>query len=143
MSAFAPVMQNAKRFYLGMNYNLPGRPGAGAALARDLIRGLEAITRCRCTSSWPFEEPHSWPGFGRSAAVQDLVDLSLADFMIAVPLTGTSRGTHVEIGAALALGKPVYLYATDGRDPTGFDSLCYELPPGWRSVIEATWTKED
>ncbi len=113
-----------KLFYFGMNFNFPGFPNCGARLARKIMRALETETGDRCTSRWPWHVHHEKSGMGLPAAVADIVDISRADYVILAPMTDTARGTHVEMGFALALDIPVYLYSKKDRKPTAFDSLC-------------------
>jgi nucleoside 2-deoxyribosyltransferase len=93
-----------KRFYLAT------RKDRGEQAAR-LLRALKSQGWER-TYSWTAEEggtPEQYSGI----AVKELKGVEEADVLI-VLLPG-GYGTHVEIGAALALGKPVILHAPDRK----------------------------
>ncbi|MGB8131905.1 MAG: nucleoside 2-deoxyribosyltransferase [Candidatus Angelobacter sp.] len=82
-----------------------------AAQAEKLLEGLKSRGWER-TFTWTREEiarPEEYP----ELAVAELAGVREADVLI-VLLPG-GRGTHVEIGAALALGKPVILHAPDQK----------------------------
>ena len=120
-----------KKFYLGMNRNSKSRSedGHGAIVAVRVMRALEKATGAVCTARWPWSEHEN-------IGLTCLFDIARADFVILAPLNDTARGTHVEMGAALALDKPTYLYPSSHRDPTHFDRLCLPLPETWRQAIE-------
>lgn len=120
-----------KHFYVGMNYH-----DGGAAIARSLIKRLEQETGDRCTSRWPYSKSHVLQGIRASIALTDMLDLAQADYVILVPLTGTARGVHVEMGAAYGLDKPVYLFRPDGLEGTAFDAFCLPMPTPWLNAIE-------
>ena len=122
---------NFSRFYLGMNYN-----GGGIQVAKKLIPELEARTGHQCTSRWVWSEAHESAEFRLTIATTDLADIARANYVILAPLTGTARGCHVEMGLALGLDKPVYLYRPKGMDGVGFDSLCKKWPPEWIAALE-------
>jgi nucleoside 2-deoxyribosyltransferase len=120
-----------KKFYLGMNYN-----GGGIEIAKKLAPRLESLTGHQCTSRWHHSEAHEHREFRLTIATTDLADIARADYVILAPLTETSRGCHVELGLALGLDKPVYLYRPDGINGTGFDSLCLPWKPEWIEVLK-------
>lgn len=127
-------------FYLACAINLPGKPLEGVRLAARIATTLETLTGARCNSRWIFNAlHHTLEGAGntpRTLALTDALDVQRSDFVVAAPLTGTSRGVHVELGMAYALGIPVYLYSPAGRDPTAFDSLAHPCPEPWAAAIE-------
>lgn len=129
-------MEELGSFYLAMNFNFPGKDGEGAKLAVKLKSELERETGMFCTSRWMLHAHHGKDGYGRIVALTDLMDVARAECLIAIPLTKTARGTHIEIGAALGLDKPVFLYSPKGRSPTAFDSLCLDLPADWKETIQ-------
>ena len=115
------VYHNSTTFYFGSNFNLNGEPRVD--VARALIRVLEDLTGWRCTSRWPWSPHHGGQTFGSTReimALTDLTDLRAADYVILLPLNGTARGCHVELGAALAWDKPTYLWRPFGP---GWDVL--------------------
>lgn len=116
-----------KTFYWASAYNLPGRPAAGADFAVKAIALVEELTGDKCTAHWPTDQRHGEKWYAKQAAVVDLADVARADYLIFAPLTGTSRGTHVELGYAMALGKPVYGWRPDGIEGTAFDALVTPL----------------
>lgn len=120
-----------RKFYPGMNYN-----GGGIQIAKRLIPKLEEATGCQCTSRWVWSEAHEHKDFRLTIAATDLSDIARADFLIVAPLTGTSRGVHVEIGLGIALDKPVFLYRPKEFDGTGFDSLCLPWRKDWVDALE-------
>lgn len=131
-----------EKFYLGGSYNLPGAPGLGANLARRLVPVLERHLSARCVSRWMFSGHHEGqndPEFktGQAISVCDLLDLSKADAALLLMLTGTSRGAHVEMGAAFALDIPVFLYRPQG-DGSAFDNLCSPFPESWHKLLYET-----
>ena len=130
------VYHNSTTFYFGSNFNLNGEPRVD--VARALIRVLEDLTGWRCTSRWPWSPHHGGQTFGSTReimALTDLTDLRAADYVILLPLNGTARGCHVELGAALAWDKPTYLWRPFGQDGTSFDSLCVGFPVEWKAAV--------
>lgn len=123
-------------FYLGSNYNIADRPRID--VARALIRDLEDVTGWRCTSRWPWSAHHGGQAVGSTRAIMaatDLADIRGADAVLIVPLNGTARGCHVEMGAAFAWDKPTYLYRPFGGEGTAFDALCTDFPTDWKQTI--------
>lgn len=119
------------KFYLGMNYN-----GGGIEIARQLAPMLELMTGDKCVSRWFHSEAHKHGEFRRTIACSDVADIAQSDYVVLAPLSRTSRGTHVEMGLALGLDKPVYLYRPDGIDGVGFDALCIPWRPDWIAVLD-------
>lgn len=135
-----------KQFYLGMPINngkVGSRDGSGLAMARRVRDALERLTGDKCTSRWIDHPFQNQDPFLRTVAVTDICDVSIADYVILLPLTTTCRGTHVEMGLSLAWGKPTYLYIPSHRDPMAFDQLCLELPLHMRVAIEAALREEE
>ena len=120
-----------KRFYLGMNYN-----GGGIEIAKKLIPQLELMTGHQCTSRWVWSEAHESHEFRLTIATTDIIDISRSDYVLLAPLTGTARGMHFEMGLAIGVDKPVYLYRPKEIDGTGFDSVCLPWKDEWKLVIE-------
>jgi len=119
------------KFYLAMNYS-----DGGIEIAKKLAPELEKLTGDQCTSRWHHSEAHEPPEFRKTVACTDVADIARADYVIIAPLTKTSRGSHVEMGLALGLDKPVYLYRPDGIKGTGFDALCNDWKPEWVNVLK-------
>lgn len=91
-----------RRFYLSTRKD---RAGHAAGLLEALrAKGWE------CTFQWSRVEDAGREGHA-DIAMAELAGVHAADVLI-VLLPG-GYGTHVEIGAALALGKPVILHAAD------------------------------
>lgn len=130
------------KFYFASAYHLPHHDNGGAAFAERVIPLIEAATGDRCTSKWPFDFRHGQTWFARQAAETDLEGIREADYVIFAPTTRTARGTHVELGYALALGKPVYGWRPDGIEGTAFDSFVPPVDARVRAVLEAAF-KED
>jgi nucleoside 2-deoxyribosyltransferase len=94
----------AKRFFLSTRKD---RSAEADALSAGLkVRGWER------TFAWTGEDGESSVG-NAAIAVAELKGVREADVLV-VLLPG-GYGTHVEIGAALALGKPVILHARDRK----------------------------
>ena len=96
-------------------------------LLPEFIRALEALG----LEVWePFERNGqvnlAEPGWAYRVAQQDLQDVRDADAMFAI-VNGTppDEGVMVELGAAIALGKPTFLFRDDFRRCT--DSEQYPL----------------
>ena len=119
------------KFYLGMNYN-----GGGIQIAKQLAPEIEKLTLDECTSRWIHSETHEKKGFRLTIASTDLADIARSDYVLLAPLTQTSRGCHVEMGLAIGLDKPVYLYRPSDIDGTGFDSLCLPWKPEWIDALK-------
>lgn len=118
-------------FYLGMNYN-----GGGIEIAKKLIPELERLTGHQCTSRWAWSEAHEGKEYRITIAATDLADIARSDYVLLAPLTGTARGCHVEMGLAIALDKPTYLYRPQEHDGVGFDALCKPWESPWIAAIE-------
>jgi len=123
-----------REFYLGTAINFPGQPNGNLPVARRMAAEIMLATGHRCTSRWMYHDSHVARGFGKHAALSDLVDIASADYVVAVPLTKTSRGCHVEFGFGYGMDKPIYIIAPIDRDPTAFDFLGVEPPS---EVVEA------
>lgn len=131
------VFHNATTFYYGSNFNIGGKPRVD--VARAIIRVLEEVTGWKCTSRWPWSPHHGGQTFGSTReimALTDLTDLRTGDNVILLPLNGTARGCHVEMGAALAWDKPTYLWRPLLQEGPAFDALCVDFPQRWRDAIE-------
>jgi len=125
-----------RTFYLGTNYNIDGGPRIDVAKA--LIAVLEKVTGWRCTSRWPWSAHHGGQAIGSTRAIMaatDLSDIRGADAVLIIPLNGTARGAHVEMGAAFAWDKPTYLHRPFGGEGTAFDALCTEFPSEWKEAV--------
>ena len=125
------------RFYLGMNYN-----GGGISVAKRLIPELVKLTGHECTSRWVWSEAHEGKEYLLTIAATDLVDIACSDYVLLAPLTGTARGCHVEMGLALGLDKPVYLYRPRDVEGVGFDSLCLQWKFEWKEALERIISEE-
>jgi len=125
-------------FYFASSFNVDGRPRTDAA--RSLIRALENETGWTCTSRWIRSGHHLGQAVGSTRAIMavtDLTDLRAADVVLIVPLNGTARGAHVEMGAAFAWDKPTYLYRPRVKEGTAFDALCTDFPESWKKAVDA------
>jgi nucleoside 2-deoxyribosyltransferase len=92
------------KFYLATRKD---RAGEAKALLEELkARGWER------TFTWTGEDKAGPPEYA-DLALAELAGVREADVLIALLPGG--YGTHVEIGAALALGKPVILHAPDRK----------------------------
>jgi len=128
----------ASTFYFGSSFNVDGRPRTD--IARALIRALENETGWACTSRWVRSGHHLGQTVGSTReimSVTDLTDLRAADVVLIVPLNGTARGAHVEMGASFAWDKPTYLYRPRVKEGTAFDALCTDFPESWKKAVDA------
>ena len=112
-----------KRFYLATRI---GR----SAQAAPLLEALEAQGWVR-TFAWTGDEID--PDRHADIALKELAGVREADVVI-VLLPG-GRGTHVEIGAALALGKPVILHAPDRDTLTKPYPCVFHYHPSVKLVV--------
>ena len=133
----------SRKFYLGMNYN-----GGGIELAKKLAPQLEILTGDQCTSRWHHSEAHEHKEFRKTISYTDIADVARADYVIIAALTGTSRGAHFEMGLAVGLDKPVYLYRPEGIDGTAFDECTLPWKTEWivaieKLLIEARWQRAE
>lgn len=124
------------RFYFASAYHLPHKENGGADLAARVIREIEEATGWQCTSHWPFDFRHGETWYADVAAQTDLADIRASDILIFAPTTGTSRGTHVELGYALALGKSVIGWRPAGIDGTAFDTQVTPVPEVIAKILE-------
>lgn len=129
------------RFYLASAYHLPRRPNAGADLAANIIRAIVDEIGWVSTAHWPFDFRHGETWYAKVAAETDLADIDSASVVLFVPTTATSRGTHVELGYALAREKIVYGWRPDGIEGTAFDTQTQPLPTPIRRIIEREYRK--
>jgi len=114
-----------------MNYN-----GGGIEVAKRLIPEIELLTGHQCTSRWVWSEAHESREFRLTIAATDIIDIARSDYVLLAPLTGTARGMHFEMGLAVGVDKPVYLYRPKEFDGTGFDSVCLPWKVEWISALE-------
>jgi nucleoside 2-deoxyribosyltransferase len=112
-----------KRFYLATRIDR-------SAEAAPLLQALKAQGWVR-TFEWTDDGID--PARYADAAVKELAGVREADVVI-VLLPG-GRGTHVEIGAALALGKPVILYAPDRDTLTKPYPCVFHYHPSVKLVV--------
>lgn len=105
------------RFYVASKFEDGGR-------ARLVCQALEYLGH-ECTLKW-FDLHHSWELLDvaqrQADAVADVRGVQDADLVVFVP--PGARGAHVELGAALGLGKPVVMLTC----PVPLDALFYFHP---------------
>ncbi len=90
----------------------------------NFIRDELTIQGHTITYDWTVHGPVYADGYKRcgEVAVEELKGVSDADIVIVI-MTG-SRGTHVELGAALVLGKMVMFYSENPEDHGVTDRFC-------------------
>jgi nucleoside 2-deoxyribosyltransferase len=111
-----------KRFYLATRVDLSER--ASALLEALKEQGWER------TFAWTGEiDPDRYA----ETALKEIEGVRAADVVIALLPGG--RGTHVEIGAALGLGKPVILHAPDRETLTKPYPCVFHYHPGVTLLI--------
>ncbi len=123
------------RFYLASAYHLPCCRNAGADVAKKAEARIAAITGWEPTAHWHTDFRHGETWYAEIAASTDLADIRRADVLIFAPLTGTSRGTHVELGYALALGKRVIGWRPGKIEGTAFDTQVEPVPGGISDIL--------
>ena len=113
-----------KRFYLATRKDRSQQ-------AEPLLEALKAQGWER-TFVWTAQDEASTNGYA-DVAVEELAGVRKADVLI-VLLPG-GYGTHVEIGAALALGKPVILHSPDRRTLETPYPCIFHYHPGVRLLV--------
>jgi nucleoside 2-deoxyribosyltransferase len=89
-------------------------------LATKKDRGTQAAQLLRALESRGWERTYTWIA-GDEATAEQYADVALKELRgieqadVLIVLLPGGYGTHVEIGAALALGKPVILHAPDRK----------------------------
>ena len=105
---------------------------------RRIARLIESKTGDACIAQWLNINPDTDPAVGARACIHDI---GLVDRVVAIAGDSTSPGKHVEIGYALALGKPVHLveapWCTDTQRKDLMDlSVFYYLAESVTSLDE-------
>lgn len=118
----APLM-NSTRFYIAAS--LAQAPTVSQLSALLVAKGMVHTfdwtrygTRGLAGAGWP------------QVALAEIEGVATADFVVALSSQGAGRGTHCEIGAALALGKPVALFAEseEALSKDGYTCVFYSHP---------------
>jgi len=97
-------------------------------IVHQWIQHLEKTYNWRCTFDWTTFPPlsrlllngsltHEFKEQAREISQQELDGVKSADFLLLLAPGG--RGTHVELGAALACNRPVFLFAEQSEEPYG------------------------
>ncbi|HEV2316233.1 MAG TPA: nucleoside 2-deoxyribosyltransferase [Thermoplasmata archaeon] len=123
------------RFYLASAYHLPCCRNAGADLAKKIETEIALATGWEPTAHWHTDFRHGETWYAGQAAATDLEDIRRADILIFAPLTETSRGTHVELGFALALGKRVLGWRPEHIEGTAFDTQTERVPGAIERIL--------
>lgn len=116
-----------KRFYLATRKDRSEQ-------AAPLLEALKA-QGWECTFEWAAQDSSSIEGY-RELAVKELAGIQEADVLI-VMLPG-GYGTHVEIGAALALRKKVILHAPDRKTLETPYACVFHYHPGIKLLVSET-----
>jgi nucleoside 2-deoxyribosyltransferase len=116
----------SKRFYLATQKDRSAEADALSAALK--LHGWER------TLAWTDQD--GGPERHGAIALAEIAGVSEADVLI-VLLPG-GYGTHVEIGAALALGKPVILYAPDQRTLETPYPCVFHYHPGVKRLVSDT-----
>ena len=116
-----------KRFYLATKKDRSEQ--AAPLLAALKAKGWER------TFTWSAQDGGSTEGYGEIASAE-IAAVREADVLI-VLLPG-GYGTHVEIGAALALGKPVILHAPDRKTLETPYPCVFHYHPGVKLLVSET-----
>ena|SRR5689334_2777908 len=117
----------SKRFYL--------------AIRRDRASHGNAIVEALKSRGW--ERTFDWSGKDddEPEALSELAQAELAGIQeadVLIVLLPGGRGTHVEIGAALALGKPVILHAPDRKTLEDPYPCVFHYHPAVKLLISST-----
>jgi nucleoside 2-deoxyribosyltransferase len=109
-------------------------------LATRKDRATQAEILLEALKSRGWERTFTWAGEDKAGAkeypgiaVAELAGVREADVLIALLPGG--YGTHVEIGAALALGKPVILHAPDQKSLNTPYPCVFHYHPGVKLLI--------
>jgi hypothetical protein len=78
----------------------------------------------KITYDWTLHGPVYVEGYARCGEVAQLELKGIADADIVIVLNKGSRGTHVELGAALALRKYIVFYSENEEDHLPTDRFC-------------------
>ncbi|MFJ6674831.1 nucleoside 2-deoxyribosyltransferase [Actinosynnema sp. NPDC091369] len=149
----------ARRIFLGGPFKASVDPATGTLRAAERTR-LESVIARLERDGHEVHNAHRREGWGAAFLTPeectrlDFEEISASDVFVAFPGAPASPGTHVEIGWASALGKPVVLLLEDGAEyaflvrglhtvadvvfvPVGPDSDVAELVAGALRDIEA------
>lgn len=147
------------RVFLGGPFKASVDPATGTLRAAERTR-LESVIARLESDGYEVHNAHRREGWGAAFLTPeectrlDFEEISASDVFVAFPGAPASPGTHVEIGWASALGKPVVLLLEDGAEyaflvrglhtvadvvfvPVGPDSDVAELVAGAVRDIEA------
>lgn len=96
----------------------------------NLVRDILSKQGHEITYDWTIHGP-AWPkglDFVREIALNECSGVLHADFVVVLLPAG--RGTHVELGMAIALRKPIVIYSQDPTIFTACKETCtfYHLP---------------
>lgn len=150
---------SARRIFLGGPFKASVDPATGTLLAAERAR-LQAVIDRLERDGHEVHNAHRREGWGAAFLTPeectrlDFEEISGCDVFVAFPGAPASPGTHVEIGWASALGKPVVLLLEEGAEyaflvrglhtvadvvsvPVGPDSDVAELVAGALREIEA------
>jgi nucleoside 2-deoxyribosyltransferase len=113
---------------------------------KDRSRLAALLEEALKSSGW--ERTYTWTDLGRvdiavyaKAALAELEGVRTADVLI-VLLPG-GFGTHVEIGAALALGKPVILHSPDRETLETPYPCIFHYHPGVRLIVSESLSERE
>jgi len=113
-----------KRFYLATRKD-------HSAEAEPLVEALR-VNGWERTFAWSGEDSKGAEGYAKTA-VEELEGVRAADVLIVLFPAG--RGTHVEIGVALALGKPVIIHTPDRKTLDSPYPCVFHYHPGVKLLI--------
>ncbi len=111
----------ARKVFLGGPFKSVIDPGTGQLYARERER-LDALIRRLEGDGCEVHNAHRREGWGSAFMTPeectklDFTEISRCDVFVAFPGYPASPGTHVEIGWASAMGKPIILLLEDGRE---------------------------
>lgn len=93
--------------------------GLGRAADHNLVRDALAKLEVECTYDWTVHGAVFSHGLERLREVAALEAGGVKDADVVVVLLPGGRGTHAELGMAIALGKPVILHSMNPRSDFG------------------------
>ncbi|MFE9747044.1 nucleoside 2-deoxyribosyltransferase [Saccharothrix saharensis] len=112
---------SARRVFLGGPFKASVDPATGTLRAAERAR-LESVIARLERDGHEVHNAHRREGWGAAFLTPeectrlDFEEISASDVFVAFPGAPASPGTHVEIGWASALGKPVVLLLEDGAE---------------------------
>lgn len=128
---YIPQQRRAPRFYVASSFKN--------------MAHVQALSAALVAAGW--EQTYDWTHAGGPAAFDKRAEVSLAEVEavkaadVVIMLAPGGRGTHIELGVAIALGKPIFLAAKSEKDLDGSDGkpCAFYSHPLIRRVADKRW----